>query len=677
MAKDPYRYFRIEAQELLQGLDEGFLELERGADEELIRRLMRQAHTFKGASRIVKRPDIADLAHDIEDLLSPHRETGGPVERAAIDGGIQLLDRIRSLLVSLGGARDGEGGPTDARAASENRPNAIRVAVGELDDVLESASEAQGAASALRREAIRIKGAAIHLRELLAGFHAKRAPVSMDGLPGEVERLIGELDDVHRRMVAGIDRVLGELGELRAVTSELRLVPAKILMTELERAVRDAARALDKEVDFLVTGSDTHIDAHVLAALRTALVHLVRNSVAHGIEDRVEREKTGKSTSGRIEISIERRGHRARIHCHDDGRGLDLELVRKTAIERGLIPSELAPSIDEGAVAELLLRGGISTSPTVTRISGRGVGLEAVRHSVEALKGEIAIRSVRGEGTTVEILVPLSLSAMPALAMEVDDTAVLIPLDSVRETLRVSTDRISVDADGERLVLRGEVVPFLPLRRALNRPQRNGARTQSAVVVEAEGRIAALGVDGLGASRSVIVRGIPDHAGAQSIVSGVAFDDDGTPQLVLAPAALVRSATQPVSVHDRPAASPVPPLLIVDDSLTTRMLEQSILESAGYEVDLAVSGEEALEKARRRRYGVLIVDIEMPGMNGFELLEKAREDPELRATPAILVTSRADAADKRRGRELGARAYIVKSAFDQNELLEAIRRLIG
>jgi two-component system chemotaxis sensor kinase CheA len=186
-----------------------------------------------------------------------------------------------------------------------------------------------------------------------------------------------------------------------------------------------------------------------------------------------------------------------------------------------------------------------------------------------------------------------------------------------------------------------------------------------------------MGVDRLEGARSVIVRSIPAHAAPAASVAGAALDDEGRPQLVLFVPALIRAAATARTATLEAGPPPAPPLLVVDDSLTTRMLEQSIFESAGYEVDLAVSAEDALEKVRARTYGALIVDVEMPGMDGFELLETLKRDPRLCETPAILVTSRADPADKRRGREVGARAYIVKSEFDQGELLEAIRRLVG
>lgn len=676
MAKDPYRYFRIEAQELLEGLCQGFMQLEKGADKELVRRLLRQAHTFKGASRVVKRTDIGDLAHKIEDLLSPHRDDGGPLVGGSIDRALDWLDQIRLLMAGLGLAPDPEQPEGRPPEISDSDRATIRIAVTELDTVLEGVVEAHTAAASLRREGARLASAHARVRATLARLSSD---VRTDAATAvELEELAESLTTAERGIIDRADRVLLELTELRAAVSDIRLVPAQTLISDLTRVVRDASRSLDKEVELRASGADTHVDAHVLAGLRQALVHIVRNSVAHGIESRAGRVQAGKPRMGCIEIAIERRGHRVSITCRDDGRGIDLQSVRAVAIERGLVSAEDAQSMDRRLLGELLLRGGLSTSPAVTGISGRGVGLDAVRHAIDALEGEVVLDSMEGEGTTTHMLVPLSLSSMPALSLHVGDHTVLVPLDNVRRALRVGREDVSRDADGERLVIDGQVLPYLPLRRALELPASPARDVDSAVVIESRGRFAAIGVDRLGEARSVVVRGIPQHAAGLEIIAGAAFDDDGVPQLLLAAPALVRAAaaTRP---HDGESTAPreLPPLLVIDDSLTTRMLEQSILESAGYDVDLAVSGEDGLEKARHRRYGVFIVDVEMPGMDGFEFIATARADPELRAIPALLVTSRADPADKRRGKEVGARAYIVKSEFDQADLLGAIRRLLG
>jgi len=684
MTKDPYRYFRIEAQELVEGLGQGLLELEKGPNEDVVRRLLRHAHTLKGAARVVKRGDIGDLAHALEDILSPHRERAGSMPGDLVDAALRNLDRIQQLVGDLTPT------PTPARIPvadatvdrgfepSSDDKSTIRIAMADLDELLDSTVEAQSTTVSLQRVVERLGRACHEALEFLMDPSANGGPSTAPRWVDRAEHVARDLKQLQRDATARMERLCGELNEVRSAALALRLVPAGTLLGDLERSARDIARTLDKEVEVHAVGAETAIDAHVLGGLRKVLVHLVRNSVDHGIELPIARQRSGKPRTGRIDITIERQGHRVRVTCRDDGRGIDLDSVRRAALERGLLDKDTAGSIDEPTLAALLLRGGVSTAQTVTDVSGRGVGLDAVRHTVEMLRGEISLRHTSGHGVTVHIDVPNSLSSLPALAVQVDRGTVFIPLDSVRRTMRLSPTEIIRDAEGERITLDGNVIPFIRLRRVLNRPRSElSEKMQSAVIVAAGGQHAAIGVDRLGGARDILVRGIPDHVAVDTVVSGATFDEDGTPRLVLSPLALIRHVSASATFEADPQPPSVAPLLVIDDSLTTRMLEQSILESAGYRVELAVSGEDGLAKARQRAYAAFIVDVEMPGMSGFEFISEVRRDPALRDTPAVLVTSRNDPQDKRRGKDVGARAYIVKSEFNQADLLEAIRRLAG
>ncbi|CAG0928383.1 partial two-component system, chemotaxis family, sensor histidine kinase and response regulator WspE, partial [Planctomycetaceae bacterium] len=404
-----------------------------------------------------------------------------------------------------------------------------------------------------------------------------------------------------------------------------------------------------------------------------------QNAVVHGIEDERARLAAGKPRAGSVQLCIERKGHRVSFQCRDDGRGLDLESVRKVAVERGLANRLAAAGMDTPQLIELLMRGGVSTARSVSYVAGRGIGLDVVRETVAALKGEVELRTNAGRGTEVELKVPILLSSLPALELEFGGVSVFAPLDNVRQTLRPKKTDITRSAEGERVRIDEEFIPYAPLGRALSLTAQaaNRSGAQTVVVVEAGGRRAAIGVDRLRGIREIILHRIPGHARASELVAGTALDEQGIPRLVLSPAAVVQTIFQTRELREEPKPRAKPPILVVDDSLTTRMLEQSILESAGYEVDLAVSAEEGLELAQKRRYGLCIVDVEMPGMNGFEFIARTRQDAELRNIPCVLVTSRSDPEDKRRGKEVGARAYIVKSEFNQQEILKLIERLMG
>jgi two-component system chemotaxis sensor kinase CheA len=345
------------------------------------------------------------------------------------------------------------------------------------------------------------------------------------------------------------------------------------------------------------------------------------------------------------------------------------------AQRKGILP-EGAPR-ETGDLLKLLLRGGLTTSGAVTEVAGRGIGLDVVREVAAQLGGEVTLTTDAGRGTTFELAVPLSLSSLDALLVEVDGISAAIPLDSVRRTVRLVAADIARTATGESVVHEGRVIPFIPLARPLGRrrPEPKSA-ARSAVVVAAAEHLAALAVDRLLGTANVVVRPLPAFASAAPVVVGAANDGEGTPQLVLDPAELVAGAQRAEREASSVDAAPTAPVLVIDDSLTTRMLEQSILESAGYEVDLATSAEEGIEKARRRHYALFLVDVEMPGMDGFTFVATTRADPALRETPAILVTSRNAPEDRRRGHDAGAGGYVVKGDFDQAELLALIKRLV-
>jgi two-component system chemotaxis sensor kinase CheA len=554
-----------------------------------------------------------------------------------------------------------------------------------MDLLLEGVTEATVQINLLHRDSVAVERAQ-HLASLLVEQLSPRrqssepsSTLTAQRTYALAEELRGSLDRLVRSLSGGVEQVSRELAQVREAANRLRLLPASVIFGPLERAVRDAAQELGRSVTFHASGGDGRLDAHVLAALRDALLHAVRNAVAHGIEPVAERRAAGKPAAGRVTLQVERRGSAVAFVCRDDGRGIDVDAVRREAVRTGVLTESEAASAGPRDVIRLLLRGGLTTTRAVTEVSGRGIGLDVVREAAARLKGEVILESETGRGTSVEIRVPVSLSSLSALVVEAAGVAAVIPLDAVRRTMRLAGSEIARAPLSDSVVFEGRVIPFLPLAKALRRPLPATQKRPhwSLVVVESGGSLAALGVDRLLGSAIVVVRPLASWIEAAPLVAGASLDAEGNPQLVLDPAGLVLAAQAGRGAQPDPVAAARLPLLVVDDSLTTRMLEQSILESAGYEVDLATSAEEALVKAGARRYGLFVVDVEMPGMDGFGFVARTRTDPALRETPAILVTSRSSPEDRRRGEEAGARAYIVKGEFDQGYLLETIRELVG
>lgn len=684
MARDRFRYFRIEARELVQQLGQSALDLEKGTlPDGLVARMLRLAHTLKGAARVVKQQEIADRAHAVEDVLADLRDSTAPVPPARIDDLLKLLDEIENRVAMLTPPSNADAGG-GAAADSEELFRAFRPEMHEMDGLLDTMSDAQGQVAALGPLVDRV-GRVRQLADLVVDHLA--SPVLTDARPGDrathqkarslAEELRAAVNTIEREFAYRVDHVSRDFREARSAAERLRLVPASAVFTLLERTARDTAQALGKQVVFEGRGGDVRLDPHVLGVVQGALVQIVRNAVAHGIEPVPERTARGKPPQGLVTLEVLRRGQSVVFSCRDDGRGIDLEAIRRLAHLKGLSAEATDVPRPEDVLA-LLLKGGITTSRTVTEVSGRGVGLDVVREVAERLGGDVAVTTDAGQGTTLEMIVPLTLASFSGLAVDVLGVTAILPVDAVRGTLRLSPEAVVRMPYAQSLVYDGSSIPLGSLARALVddvSPTRTAGR-QSVVVVQGRTSTAAFSVDRILGIRNVVFRPLPDLAPSASFVVGASVDAEGTPQLVLDPDELV-AAVAPMVSADAASEAARPSILVIDDSLTTRMLEKSILESAGYLVDLAVSAEDALRKAGQARYALFLVDVEMPGMDGFTFIERVRAMPALHDIPAILVTSRSATDDQRRGAEVGAQAYIVKSEFDQGVLLDHIRRLVG
>ena len=666
MTADPYKYFRLEARELVEALGRDTLVLEEAATADVVQRLLRHAHTLKGAARVVRVAAIAEAAHAIEELLEPMREGGTPASPQLIAGLLAAIDEVVAWLAQL----DTPVAPAPGPPVVIDRVASVRTELAEMDSLLGGVLETHTRLRGVRDSASMLEDAR-RLADLVVVLLRTTSPHNLD----KIGALAGQLrDTVHATSDAldsGLDHVDRELAQVRDTAEHMRLVAIESAFGVLERTARDAARALGKHATFEARGGRVRIDAQVLVAIQAALVQLVRNAVAHGIEDPAERRRAGKPETGRIELDIVRRGRRVAIRCHDDGRGLDLEAVRRAARQAGIAASN---ELGAAELVRMLLRGGLTTATTVTQVAGRGIGLDIVREVSERLGADVTVHSEPGCGTSFELVVPISLASVEVLLVEVGNTVVGLPLAAVREARRVTAAELSRTAHAMALVHAGQATPFVPLGSLLQLTAPSEAESWIGVIVEGDAGLVALGVDQLRGTASVVVRPIPVIAGADPVIGGASLDATGQPQLVLDADHLVMATR--AHVHHAPREVVRRPVLVIDDSLTTRMLEQSILESAGYDVDTAASAEAGLDAARQRQYALFLVDVEMPGIDGFTFIERIRADALLRDTPAILVTSRSSAEDRTRGHSVGANGYIVKSEFDQADLLARIERLV-
>lgn len=690
MSKDPYRYFRVEARELLDEMSRAVLDLEKGEPTSNgVSKLLRLAHTLKGAARVVRQPGIADQAHAIEDTLTPWREAVEAVPREALNQLLSGLDQIEGHLAALATATDAVA-PDLSMAAGARKPGlgvdeawrTVRSDSGELSAVLEGITESHAHVVNLRRhldmavqgsELARLLLDQLTLRRGRGGLPAARGRdfEAVREMAEDLSAMLGRLDAGLSRTTDQLDR---ELRETKDTAEQLRLVPARQLFTSLARTVRDVAQAQGKQVAFTGLGGDMRLDGDILGGVQPALVQMVRNAVAHGIETVDQRRTAGKDVQGHVTVEVRREGRYVVFTCADDGAGVDLEAVAQAARRQGIWSGEQMPDVP--SVLHLLMRGGVSTAGSVTALSGRGVGMNVVSESLDRLGGDASLETARGQGTTWALKVPLSMASIAVLGVESHGVGASIPLAAVKQTLRVHAHDMADGLEGPSFIHDGVVVPFIELSCVLHGTSETARRrTWSTVVVQGLEGLVAVGVDRLLGAASVVLRPLPELAPASALIAGVSLDVEGHPQLVLDPQGLVMSARSR-QVQDVAPAFVQMPILVVDDSLTTRMLEQSILESAGYLVHTAVSAEEALVLAGQHRYGLFLVDVDMPGMDGFEFVRTVQADPVWRDIPAILVTSRASPEDRQRGRDVGARDYIVKGEFAQTAFLDSVRRLI-
>ena len=688
MSGDPYKYFRTEAREIIDALMQGVMEIEKGqSDARLVSRLLRYSHTLKGAARVVKQTHIAELSHAAEEVLAGLRDHGAGLSSHQIRELLAWIDGMSAELAALAPPIAVKAAQTVARepavppAAESAEPadarfQTLRVQAEDMDALLRTVSEARVQMSGLSRQTRELEQAA-RLAGELAARPPGRSPAGAPGSDG-AEQLEKLLRDVHRTVCAVVERSDRELGALYEQAGAMRLVPVSWLFPFLERTLRDAADSTGKQATFQASGGEVRLDASTLRLLRDALVHIVRNAVTHGIERPAERVAAGKPVIGCLQMKVERHGDAAVFFFSDDGKGVDVERVREVLLARRRVtPAEALELTPERAMT-LLLGGGISTTQTVSQLSGRGIGFDVVREAVASLDGAVAAWSDPGRGTRIELSVPVTVESREVLHVQAGQAIVSIPLQAIKQAVRLSEADIARLVVSRSIAWGGQVVPFAPLSRLLMQSESGGLATSlSALVLQPGSLTAALGVDHVVGTERVVIRSMPEILGPTPIISGAFLDGSGDPQMVMSPEGLIQAIHS--AAAEGPASVPARrlPLLVIDDSLTTRMLEQGILETAGYEVDTASSGEEALEKARQRRYGAFIVDVEMPGMDGFAFIQAARAEPELGAVPSIVVTSRDSAEDRRRGAHVGAVAYMVKSAFDEELLLKTIGELVA
>ena len=468
-------------------------------------------------------------------------------------------------------------------------------------------------------------------------------------------------------------------------TKRVLLLPCSYLLGALPRVVRDMAREQGKEADLLVYGEDIEIDRRVLDELKDPLIHLLRNCVDHGLEKGEARRELGKPARGSVTITAKPvEGNRVELTVADDGSGIDTGKVVTAAVRLGLISRDETAHVPQADVTGFIFHSGLSTSRIITDLSGRGLGLAIVREKVEKLGGTITVTSMPGVGTTFRMLVPSSLATFRGVLVDVAGRRLVLPTACVVRVTRVRPDQIKTVENRQTISLGGRAVSLVRLRDVLELSGPDGRANSAAgpvVVVRASDRQVAFLVDEVLGEQEVMVKSLGHQLTRVRNVSGVSISGTGAVIPILNAIDLVESARTagapgPIDAARNAAPERRARLLIAEDSITARTLVKSILEGAGYEVATAVDGTDALTRLKTEPFDLLVSDVDMPRMTGFELTARIRADKKLGELPVVLVTALGSQNDREYGIEVGANAYIVKSDFDQSNLLEIIRRLL-
>lgn len=461
-----------------------------------------------------------------------------------------------------------------------------------------------------------------------------------------------------------------------------RLLPLASVFNLFPRMVRDLAKDQGKQVELLVEGADLTLDKRILEGIKDPLMHLMRNAVDHGIEPPADRLGLGKPASGTIRIGAFRAGAHAVLSIVDDGRGLDLEAIRRTARERNMFDAPTLAAMTPEQLHQLVLTAGFSTASRVTALSGRGVGLDVVSANIESLKGAVRIDSYPGRSTTVTLRLPVSLSTLRLTVLKAAGRTFGVPMEFIhslrrlpREAFYLLEGRSAVDLDGRPIL-----VPRLADLLELPAPTSNSVGAVSCAIVQLENQRLGLQVDEILAEEEVLPRSLGPPLRRVRNVLSIATLASGEICPILNAVDLLRSVTRlafrPGAVEPKPGEAKAV-ILLVEDSALVRAMEKRIIEDAGYEVVTAVDGLDGFEKLGSRPFAGVVSDIQMPNLDGLGLTARIRKEPRHRNLPIVLVSALDSEEDRRRGLEAGASAYIPKPTFDQKILAETLKRLVG
>ncbi|HYO56687.1 hybrid sensor histidine kinase/response regulator [Archangium sp.] len=488
---------------------------------------------------------------------------------------------------------------------------------------------------------------------------------------------------LHREAKLLANEELRDLGYVAEEVQRLRMLPLSVLFEPYPRMVRDLGRELGKEVELVVDGEDTRADRAVVEALRDPLLHLVRNALDHGLESRVDRVASGKHPRGRLTLGAARDGNRLVLRVEDDGVGLEPTLLRRAAVRKGFLDEASASALTDQAARELIFLSGFTSREVATDISGRGVGLDAVRSSLRALGGDVLVASTPGRGTRFELRVPVSLTVAPLLFVKVAEETLCLSAVHVSRAVKVEASQIKEVAGRAVLQVDEQPMPFASLGAMLGLgPEQVAGEGALVLVVRSQGATAALAVDRVLEESVQAILPLKGLLARFPHLTGATTLADGRLAMVLSAAHLIASAQGAMGprvphVPARPLPAPRRRILVVDDSPLTRELIGSLLEAVGYDVLMASDGMEALDMLNGTKVDLVCTDLEMPRVDGLELTRRLKAHMTYKVLPVVILTTRGGEEDRQRGLAAGADGYITKGDLVRQDLVDVVGRLLG
>lgn len=705
-------------------------------NEDALTTLLRTLHTIKGSTRMLQFTEMERLIHGTEAVFKGVREGRYPADSRLVRFFFLVADRLRATADSVeAGGPDSVADlalvleacdrlaaneafelasiPQAEKAASKTIPEEARAAGAQADAALSPAEspvpERREAEPAQRQHAdssIRVDASTIDRSITLANtltirqLRLRAASDQIDrlerrltnsyrsGLDGKALRK--ELSDISRAMRQYRGHYVEQLFEIERGTQELRdavigmrMLPLSDALDRFPRMVEETALSLGKEVSLHVSGDGVRLDGTVLAKLQDPLIHIVRNAVDHGLETPAEREAAGKPRRGNLRIDCKTEGARISVTVSDDGRGIDYDAVRRKALS--LWPEEAAEigRMTEEDLVRFLFKPGFSTRSSSTELSGRGIGLDIVKTNVEAAKGQIHLESKAGQGSSFVLLLPVSASTMDGMFVLSAGQQYFIPATAITRILLVDETDCFRIRQKEMFNLEGVNVPLEELAVALQADQteRRGKKVP-VLLVRGPAETIGVAVDRILGYDSLVYQPLPPGLRGHRLVQGVVFDVSFNVVPILSMWAVLDRfrSVRAMDTHRRFAAKgqqEKPTVLVVDDSVSTREIEIAMLELEGFSVVGAIDGVDALEKARASHFDLIVSDLNMPRMDGLKLLENLRSDETLKDVPVVFVTTVDDPETRKKAESLGASRYILKSSFEQDDLVGAVRSLIA